>query len=471
MFAVDYSLMDVATPHQGGIPIVVHRHGGETASEYDGHPEAWFTQHGDKGPAFRARRYTYPNDQQAATLWYHDHAMGITRLNVAAGMAGLYIVTDPQGAEKHLLKHLPGAGYTVALAISDRRFHANGSIDYPSQGIVPSMHPHWVPEYTGDTILVSGLVWPYMTVRRTRYRFRVLGAANARFFNMRFVCATAANYPDFAPPFTGHVLPMVQIGSDGGYLPEPVTRASLLLAPGERYDLLIEFSSLPADCADVILTNDAPSPYPSGEPVTNDTAVVMRFIVDRDSAVLPAPPIPKRLVAVPPVDLSQVAVERWMAAVEVTDPATDLPIRVTFDRKMYRDPPSEIPREGSEELWHVINTTPDAHPIHLHLIQHRPVSRRPFDRAAYNAGACSFTNASLPSCFTGAGAGMAAYERGWKDTTTLLPGEVLTLWTGWYSQDGSPFPFNPTRSPGYVWHCHILEHEDNEMMRPLVVTK
>ncbi|GJP57642.1 hypothetical protein CLOP_g12236, partial [Closterium sp. NIES-67] len=147
----------------------------ETASEYDGHPEAWFTQHGDKGPAFRARRYTYPNDQQAATLWYHDHAMGITRLNVAAGMAGLYIVTDPQGAEKHLLKHLPGAGYTVALAISDRRFHANGSIDYPSQGIVPSMHPHWVPEYTGDTILVSGLVWPYMTVRRTRYRFRVLG--------------------------------------------------------------------------------------------------------------------------------------------------------------------------------------------------------------------------------------------------------------------------------------------------------
>ncbi|GJP29627.1 hypothetical protein CLOM_g18902, partial [Closterium sp. NIES-68] len=119
------------------------RHGGETASEYDGHPEAWFTQHGDKGPAFRARRYTYPNDQQAATLWYHDHAMGITRLNVAAGMAGLYIVTDPQGAEKHLLKHLPGAGYTVALAISDRRFHANGSIDYPSQGIVPSMHPHW----------------------------------------------------------------------------------------------------------------------------------------------------------------------------------------------------------------------------------------------------------------------------------------------------------------------------------------
>ncbi|GJP39877.1 hypothetical protein CLOM_g24207 [Closterium sp. NIES-68] len=470
MFPVDYTLGDVARPLLGGIPIVTHRHGGEQASFSDGHPEAWFTQYSEVGPAFRTRLYRYPNHQLPATLWYHDHAIGITRLNVAAGLAGFFILTDLRGVER-TLGWLPTGEFCVPLALSDRRFYANGSIDYPTEGVLPRVHPHWVPEYIGDTILVTGKVWPYLNVRRALYRFRVLGAANTRFFNLRFVCATKRNYPDFTPPFTGDQLPIIVIGSDGGYLPRPATVTSLLVSPGQRYDILVDFSSLRSSCADVILTNDAPSPFPAGEPVTNDTAVVMRFIVDMKSDVLPAPTIPRRLVSVPPISTSQVVLERWITAVEITDPATGLPIRLELGGRLYSDPPTETPREGSEELWHVINTTPDAHPIHLHLIQHRPVSRRPYDVAAFTSGVCSFTNASLPSCFTGRAQRVGAYERGWKDTTILPPGTVLTLWTPWYSQDGTPFPFDPTRGPGYVWHCHILEHEDNEMMRPLIITK
>ncbi|CAI5481796.1 unnamed protein product [Closterium sp. Yama58-4] len=597
---------------------LTHRHGGEQPSFSDGHPEAWFTQYSEVGRAFRTRLYHYPNHQLPTTLWYHDHAIAITRLNIAAGLTGFFVLTDPRGVER-TLGWLPQGEFCVPLALSDRRFFANGSIDYPRQGVLPRVHPHWVPEYLGDKILVTGKVWPYLKVRRALYRFRVLGAANTRFFNLRFICATPRNYPHFTPPFSGNKLPIIvvrashcefllfptttpclsaplyqpvptpaphesplplyypdfippftcvacvldsdlpqllcthfpsttphhstnpqipstpslctcppvhspapppsthQIGSDGGYLPRPAVRTSLLVAPAqrydilinfsspcnlhpplpfrsERYDILVDFSSLRSSCADVILTNDAPAPFPAGEPVTNDTAVVMRFIVDHHSPRLPAPRIPKSLVCtpclilspylslprpispcvlqpVPPVDTSRVVVERWITAVEETDPATGQSIRLLLGDLPYSAPPTETPRENSEELWHLINLTPDAHPIHLHLIQHRPLWRRPFDLAAYSNGTCSFTNAALPSCFTGAQQPVAAYERGWKDTTILPPATVLTLWTPWYSQDGTPFPFDATRGPGYVWHCHIVEHEDNSMMRPLIITK
>ncbi|CAI5507327.1 unnamed protein product [Closterium sp. Naga37s-1] len=280
MFAVDYTLMDVAHPKRGSIPI----------------------------------------GMAAATLWYHDHAVGITWLNVAAGMAGLYVLTDPKGVERKLRTQLPGAEFTVPLAISDRSFFANGSIDYPSGG--------WEPEYLGNTILVSGLVWPFLAVRRARYRFRVLGAASSRFFNLRFVCAAPSNYPDFTLPITGDVLPIVQIGTDGGYLPRPVIRSSLLLAPGERHDILVDFASLPASCADVILTNKRGS---------NDTGVVMRFIVDSMGAVVPSPPVPKKLVSLPKLHLSCVSKERWMTAVRVNS-------SITFDGHGFSYAPTETPK-------------------------------------------------------------------------------------------------------------------------------
>ncbi|CAI7832937.1 unnamed protein product, partial [Closterium sp. NIES-54] len=229
-------------------------------------------------------------------------------------------------------------------------------------------HPHWVPRH-----------WEHHSTPLYQPHISPISS----------LCASPPAQPH--QPFPHHSPPpstTYQIGSDGGYLQRPAVRSSLLVALGERYDILVDFSSLRSSCADVILTNNARAPFPAGEPVTNDTAVVMRFIVDHHSPRLPAPRIPRTLMPVPPVDTSQAVLERWITAVEESDPATGLPIRLLLGGLPFSAPPTETPRENTEELWHVINTTPDAHPIHLHLIQHRP----------------------------------------------LPPGTVLTLWTPWYSQ-------------------------------------
>ncbi|CAI5481812.1 unnamed protein product [Closterium sp. Yama58-4] len=316
----------------------------------------------------------------------------------------------------------------------------------------PLISPFFLPPLLFPALLYAWQVWPYLKVRRALYRFRVLGAANTRFFNLRFICTTPRNYPHFTPPFSGDKLPIIvvrashcdlplfpsttpchsapmyqplhltnhlcpcttptslrpsralhacwivkcrialhplpqhhsaprcttlprifpipflctcppahssppppsthQIGSDGGYLPRPAVRTSLLVAPAERYDILVDFSSLRSSSADVILTNDAPAPFPAGEPVTNDTTVVMRFIVDHESPRLPAPRIPKSLVPVPPVDTSRVVVERWITAVEETDPATGQSIRLLLGDLPYSAPPTETPQEVSHCWGH-----------------------------------------------------------------------------------------------------------------------
>ncbi|CAI5494684.1 unnamed protein product [Closterium sp. Naga37s-1] len=525
MFTNDFTLMPgMAKPKMGGIPIVVHRHGGEQASDFDGHPDAWFTQFGEYGPTFKSRLYRYGNQQSASLIWFHDHALGWTRLNTVAGLAGAYIIVDPKGEEKNLqFLPQPGSGRYVPLVLADRSFFANGSIDYPNVGIVPKVHPNWVPEYFGNHILVNGVVWPYLKVRRALYRFRVLGGSNARFYNLRFTCAGRGDYPNFTPPLKGPSLEIIQIGSDGGYLAAPVRMSSLLVMPGERMDILVDFNGAPGHCKDVILTNDARAPYPAGEPADANTGVIMRFVLKKTK--IPTPPIPSSLVlssyvssplptpslpsafasfklfvvrlsfafgeyggrtadlgssrihpspkqSIPRVDVASAVRSRFNTLVEIMDPATQLPIRVTIDGKMHHDPATEIAKEGTAELWNIINLSADAHAMHLHLIQHRPISRRPFDIAKYTAGKCSFKDKTKPSCYTGPAVEVNANERGWKDTTLSQPGQVLTIYTPFYQQSGvKTFKFDASRGPGYVWHCHMLEHEENDMMRPLIITK
>ncbi|CAI7835543.1 unnamed protein product, partial [Closterium sp. NIES-53] len=212
MFTNDFTLMPgMAKPKMGGIPIVVHRHGGEQMSDFDGHPDAWFTQFGEVGPTFKSRLYRYGNMQSASLIWFHDHALGWTRLNTVAGLAGAYIIVDPKGEEKNLqFLPQPGSGRYVPLVLADRSFFANGSIDYPNVGIVPKVHPNWIPEYFGSHILVNGVVWPYLKVRRALYRFRVLGGSNARFYNLKFTCAGRGDYPNFTPPLKGPSLEIIQ---------------------------------------------------------------------------------------------------------------------------------------------------------------------------------------------------------------------------------------------------------------------
>ncbi|CAI7845788.1 unnamed protein product [Closterium sp. NIES-53] len=237
--------------------VVPHRHGGEQQSDSDGHPQAWFTQFGETGPTFKSRLYTYSNKQNPAAIWYHDHTLGWTRLNTVAGIGGLYVIKDPKGYEKDL-GWLPSGAREVALAIADRMFFANGSINYPNVGNVPRVHPNWNPEYLGNTIVVNGKVsmtfssrldrarlstatrplkfnatrtcsspcfpslppppsahqvWPYMRVRPAMYRMRLLNAANARVFNLKWVCAARADYPNFVPPIQGPAMSVIQFHS------------------------------------------------------------------------------------------------------------------------------------------------------------------------------------------------------------------------------------------------------------------
>ncbi|CAI7914214.1 unnamed protein product, partial [Closterium sp. NIES-53] len=487
MIQLDDTLM-IPMPKKGGVPIVPHRHGGETHSTYDGHPQAWFTQFGDKGPTYSTQLYHYHNSQRPSIVWYHDHAIAITRINVMAGMAGLYVIMDPKGEEKEINKWapLPGGPFFMPLAIADRIFFPNGSVNYPVDGVVPKEHPHWQPEFFGDTITVNGKVWPYLRVRRALYRLPILGASNARFYHLRFQCAVRGDYHDFKPPFRGPIIPMTQIGSDGGYLARPLRMRNVLVAPGERLDMLVDFNEAPSWCRDVLLTNDARAPFPAGERVSPDTAVIMRFILTKGKAI-PAPPLPKLIAPIAPLNFKQVTKSRWHVLGERTDPDTDMPTVIQLDGKGFFHPATEILKNGAVEVWHIINPSADSHPIHLHLLQHRPFARRPFNSQAFLSDDCAFypypgypsslsatasasslaTSSSpagsitrssiigtssgasssggsggiisrdggtgssgedkLPSCFTGRSRKVDLNEQGWKDTTKSHPGEVLSI--------------------------------------------
>ena len=174
---------------QSPVPIVTHLHGGEVPSASDGFPDAWWTSTGIHGAdyntlnagGYQCGDLRYPNAQQPTTLWYHDHALGITRINVMSGLAGFYLLRD---TVTRLGRILPSGEFEVPLAIQDRTFNPNGSFYFPTVGLNPTIHPYWMPEFFGDTIMVNGLVWPNMNVDKGTYRLRLLDGSNARFYNL-----------------------------------------------------------------------------------------------------------------------------------------------------------------------------------------------------------------------------------------------------------------------------------------------
>ena len=457
------------------VPLVTHLHGGETPSTSDGGPEQWFTQNGIHGPDYstdkptsaNAAVYTYPNEQRAATLWYHDHALGMTRLNVMSGLAGFYLLRDSKDPIAPLL---PNGKYEVPLAIQDRIFNENGSLFFPTEGNVPEVHPYWQPEFFGDTIMVNGLVWPNMNVNRATYRFRLLDGSNARFYTLTF---------DNGMSFT-------QIGTDGGYLKSPVTLKTVTLAPGERADILVDFSKL-APGTKVVLKNSAPTPFPDGDPpVTGTTDTIMQFTVKAKTGpgmpVLPAllnPTLVGPFPNLPSPDKTRVLI-LWELLNQTPGPTFEESMGVFLDGKMWDSPISEFPEQGSTEDWKIVDTTGDTHPIHLHLVQFQLVSRQRLNISGYLAdwlalnGQPPFMNQVVtpldPTPYLkGSPRPPAPNEMGWKDTIQMNPGEVTIIRARWAQQDGLPYGFDATKGPGYVWHCHIIDHEDNEMMRPYKV--
>lgn len=452
--------LDIAQPKEG-VANVVHVHGAMVSSFYDGHPEAWHTsaKFGYVGMEFVNNTHEYPNEQDATGLWYHDHTMGITRLTVFAGLAGMYIIRDTDGAEKHFADLLQGTP-EVPLVLDDKLFHPDGALNYPGIGDNPGEHPEWMPEFFGSHILVNGKVWPYMNVEPRMYRFRVLDAANARFFTLKFwVLDSVTRKPLRQLPFS-------IIGSDQGYLNKPVTLKSYRMGPGERAHMLVDFSSLPMN-ATVVMQNHAPAPFPSGDAADLNTGKVMKFVVNMARSADAAPiKMPARFNRIPAVNTSRSVnsgLGRIITLTERESLTNGNPLHSYMEGRTWAAPTTIWPRTGTMEKWTIINFTVDMHPIHIHLVPHRVLSRQKFNHHAFGKKRCSFEDGS---CLVGKAYGPHASEAGWKDTTQCSPGHVTTMLLDFRGTDGRNFSFDATKGPGYVIHCHILAHEDNEMMRP-----
>lgn len=409
---------------------VVHLHGGRTEPASDGYPDAWFTNGFEKtGSFFQKKVYEYQNGESARTLWYHDHAIGLTRLNIYAGLAGFYIIRDAH--ERSL--NLPKGEFEVLLMLQDRSFHEDGSLNYPEHPETPvkGVNPSIIPSFFGETIVVNGKIWPYLEVEPRKYRFRILNAANAQFFHLRL---------DSNQIF-------YQIGTDSGFLEQPIGIRSILLAPAERVDVIIDFTNL--EGKSIILTNDAPTHFPSGEPVNPETTgIVMQFKATKPLSSIDTCVIPSYMGPISWLAEKDVQKERFLELSEEKD-QYGRPFFL-LGKKSWDDPISEKPTVQTIEIWNFVNVNNDDHPIHIHLVQFQILDRRPFDVNQYKkTGRIEYTGAPIPP---------DPSERGWKDTVRCPPEVITRVIIPFFSFTGQ-----------YVWHCHMLEHEDYEMMRPYQV--
>ena len=378
---------------------VVHLHGAKVPPESDGYPEDWYTP-GKSKVAF------YPNNQDAAMLWYHDHAMGINRLNIFAGLMGAYIIRD--GVEEAL--NLPQGKYEIPLVIYDRMLDRDGQLYYP---VSADPKAPWIPEFFGDIMMVNGKAWPYLEVEPRKYRLRLLNAANGRFFRLSF----SDGYP------------FHQIGTDLGLLPAPVELKSVFLAPAERADLIVDFSGRAGQRINLL----------------SESFEVMQFRVlpngPKDISALPA-----KLRPVPKTQESEAIQHRMLSLSELDNPVAE-PMTMLLGGARWSDPISEKPVIDTVEVWNLINVTDDAHPIHLHLVRFQILDRQRFDKFDYQM--------KQKLRLIGERTPPEANEAGWKDTVRANPGVVTRIIVRFEGYAGR-----------YVWHCHLLEHEDNEMMRP-----
>jgi spore coat protein A len=426
---------------------IVHVHGARVLPESDGYPDAWITPDGKTGPAYDPSPSHYPNDQAATTLWYHDHAIGITRLNVVAGLAGVYAIRDEQ--EDAL--NLPSGEFEMPLLIQDRSFLPDGSLYYPPapQGT----HPMWMQEYFGETICVNGKATPYLEVEPRKYRFRMVNGSNSRFYHLTLVPADKSGRPNGqpvdAPPFR-------QIGADAGLLPAPLSSHYLIFSPGERFDVVIDFSEHAG--AHLAMTNDAPAPYARGGEVV--PSEVMLFKVTKPLVGKDTSSLPDVLSPMLPLNPAHAVRERMLALTEMDRPSDGYTMMGMLGGKHWDDPITEDPKAGTMEIWSFLNTTGDVHPMHIHLVKFQVLNRQAFDVKQYLE--------SGKLVYTGIPMAPESNERpAWKDTVKTYSGYItrviaqFDLPTGTQATPGQEFR--------YVWHCHVLEHEDNEMMRPYKV--
>lgn len=457
-----------AGPENPEVRTTTHLHGANVEPESDGHPEAWFTRDfEERGPFFEKKTYWYANEQPATSLWYHDHALGITRLNVYAGLAGFYFLRG-----KHERKFdLPKDDYEIPLLFQDRTFNEDGSLFYPegpdgAANDLPS--PSILPEFFGDTSVVNGKAWPRLTVDPRKYRFRMLDGANSRFYNIGLF-----QYDESTGEITGDGPPIIQIGSDGGFLEQPVTiEERLLLGPGMRADTIVDFSEYEGQM--LLVHNNAPTPF-TGAFDTEDAQplpeVMLIEVTEQTKDGHDRSRIPTKLKQVPDLEQCKINQERDLTLAEGQDEFNRLKLLLGTEESPngldWDAPITENPTVGNTEIWNLVNLTVDTHPIHLHLVQFQVIGRRPFDVDTYLQDAAADGNEvqTIENYYTGESQPPEENEEGWKDTVSANPDEVTRVIAHFGEFDGLFKDFTGE----YPWHCHILEHEDHEMMRPYEV--
>jgi spore coat protein A len=510
---------------------VIHLHGGFVPWASDGGPFHWATPGNvirgvsnidwlpTNTPGVLNNDHYYPNDQSARFMWYHDHAIGITRLNAYAGLASGYVLRDP--LELGLIAAGAIPSREIPLIFQDKIFDTDGSLWYPRTydqqffaylppaGAPPLPVPSTGAEFWGDTMLVNGTAYPFVEVEPRRYRLRLLNACNTRFLRLRLVYAKGPVFPDSTEPNPNLPGPALQqIGTEGGFLPAPATvgldrgTLPLILAPAERGDLIVDFGkAAPGDI--LILYNDAPVPFPGGTPLADfypannrlatppppgfgpNTRTLLQFRVITRSGPPEGKPVKLRLPAPDPALLVPLGVLTPPAGAVVRD----LTLNEAIDEygrlaqllgtnvatapgafgRAYESEATETPAVDAVEFWRIFNLSADAHPIHFHLVNVQIVSRQAFKVAQYN-GTPTFVGGPIPP---------DPNELGWKETVRMNPGECTTVAMQFklpvvndWRTPGATIDVPPSPRTGgneYVWHCHILEHEEHDMMRPLIV--
>jgi spore coat protein A, manganese oxidase len=430
------------TPLGNHVRLMTHLHGGFVAADSDGNPAV--TPNGF-GPG-DTQRVFYTNQapqMPASLLWFHDHGLGTTRLNVFAGLAAAYILRDEfdTGGEPNPIG-IPGGAYEVPLVIQDRQFNPDGTLLYPRSDIDGAT---WIGEYFGDTMLVNGKVWPFLDVEPRLYRFRILNGCNARILSL-----------DLGGPNSW------QIGAEGGMWDVPVPMNQMVLAPAERADVLVDFSRFAGQT--LVLKNRRPS-KPVSNPAPN-LEQVMQIRVGTTVSRRGPTTIPATLAGGRRADLSGPVRTRYITLNEIDtdEPTWFLNLNgVHFDE----GPVTETPRLGTVEDWVYINMTGDTHPMHTHLVTFQVIGRTPFDVEAYeeaNEGPHGVPGGIDPTPFaTGPMLPPDPDERGFKDTVKANPGFFTKI------RAKFDLPQAVTAPQTYVYHCHIVEHEDNDMMRPFTV--
>jgi spore coat protein A, manganese oxidase len=388
--------------------------------------------------------YTNQKPQMPASLlWFHDHGLGATRLNVFAGLAAAYILRDEfdTGDEPNPIK-IPGGAYEIPLVVQDRQFSPDGTFFYPTSDIPGAI---WIGEYFGDVVLVNGKVWPFLNVEPRMYRFRILNGCNARILSL-----------DIGGPA------LWQIGAEGGLFDVPVLVKQMVLAPAERADVLVDFSKFAGQT--LVMKNHKPQ-----KPVSNPAPQLEAVMQIRVGTTIKQHRGPTTIPTTLPgrkADLHNPVRTRYITLNEI-DPE-EVEWFLDLNGVHFDAPTTENPRVGTVEDWVYVNVTGDTHPMHTHLVTFQVIGRTPFDAEAYEAaydGPNGVPGGIDPTPFaTGPMIPPEPEERGFKDTVKANPGQFTTI------RAKFDLPTGVTAPQKYVYHCHIVEHEDNDMMRPFTVT-